>query len=479
MEVKAEAWEQRNKKRILIVLALLSVATVVTYLMNDYYIYIAAYAWFGVIYGMCLQYGRFCFASAFRDLFAVGVPRMVVGIMISMIFFGFVSSYVTSTNMTTFHAAPVGFFMIIAGFFFGFGMVFAGGCASGSLYKSGEGSGAAMLVLLSISITQSAFVTLRGPWVNALVPKAWHDSAVAKGLPAFINAGDGWMDQYLAGYVWNFPNVTFARLLGWTDESILGAYVGNTLVGVVIPALLLLLGVYLIWMRKGFLKKRAEAGLKATGLGANVAGYWSMITASKRTALAGLVLGIAAGFHMFVMKGLQVKFGIQNFGELMSRMGHTFGLSVWGTVFDPGYWYVTTQEAQWIGWITQKLGIENMDNIFYGVTNGIPNPLFNPADWMTIGLLFGAMIMALYSNEFKWKPPTRELAFWAIIGGFFMGIGSRLAMGCNVGAFFIRVSNGNPSGWLFGIGMFVGAFIAVKIFNWYTERKLAKEMEAF
>ena len=246
MEAKTEAWEQKNKKRMFTIVALLSLATVLTYLMNDYYIYIAAYAWFGVVYGMCLQYGRFCFASAFRDLFAVGVPRMVVGVMISMVFFAFVSSYVTATKMSVFHAAPVGFFMVIAGFIFGVGMVFAGGCASGSLYKSGEGSGAAMLVLLSISITQSIFVTMRGPWVNALVPQSWHDSAVAKGLPAFINAGDGWMDQYLAGYAWNFPNITFARWLGWTDESVKGAYIGNTIVGVVIPALLLLLAVYFI-----------------------------------------------------------------------------------------------------------------------------------------------------------------------------------------------------------------------------------------
>lgn len=474
-----EAWEQKNKKRMFMVIAFLSLATVATYLINDYYIYIAAYVWFGVIYGMCLQYGRFCFSSAFRDLFAVGVPRMVVGIMISMIFFAFVSSIVTSTEMSTFHAAPVGFFMVIAGGFFGFGMVLAGGCASGSLYKSGEGSGAAMLVLLSISITQSVFVAIRGDWVNKLVPQSWHDSAVSKGLPAIIKVGDGWMDQYLAGYVWNFPNITFARWIGWTDESVVGAFLLNTVVGVILPAALVLAWVYLVWVRKGFLKKRIATGQTGTGFGANVAGYWSMITASKRTALAGLVLGIAAGFHMFVMKGLQVKFGIQNFGELMTRMGHTFGLTANGTVFDPGYWYVTTQEAQWVGWVTQKLGIENMDNIFFGLTNGIPNPLFNPADWMTIGLLGGACIMALAHNEFKWKKPTMELAFWAILGGFFMGIGSRLALGCNVGAFFIRVSNGNPSGWLFGIGMVGGAFLGVKVFNWYTERKLAKEMEAF
>ncbi len=54
-----------------------------------------------------------------------------------------------------------------------------------------------------------------------------------------------------------------------------------------------------------------------------------------------------------------------------------------------------------------------------------------------------------------------------------------LGLGCNVGVFFVRVANGDPSGWLFGIGMIGGAFIGVKFFTWWTEKKMAKEMEAF
>ena len=37
---------------------------------------------------------------------------------------------------------------------------------------------------------------------------------------------------------------------------------------------------------------------------------------------------------------------------------------------------------------------------------------------------------------------------------------------------------GDASGWLFGIGMIGGAYIGVKFFNWWTERKMAKEMAA-
>lgn len=471
---KVEHEARKKKIWALVITGFFALVSALTYAYNDYYIYLSAYLWFGFIYGMCLQYGRFCFASAFRDLFAVGVPRMVVGIMIATLFFAIVSSFVTASGFSTFHASPSGIHSIIAGLIFGIGMVFAGGCASGSLYKTGEGNGVALLVLLSISITQSSFADLGG-WLNNLVPESWHASALEKKLPQIINVGDGWLDQYLAGYVWNHPTVTFAKLLGMKNDSVTGAFAGNLAAGVVLPAVLMLVIVYLIWGKKSFVRDTIrEKGRVSTG--DHFRGFWGMVVSSKRTSIAGLVLGIACGLQMFVIEGLRIKFGIRNAGEILSRLGSDFGLSIRDTVFDPGYWYVTTQEAQWVGWVMHKLGWNNMDNIFFGYINGIPNPALNPADWMSLALIGGAAVMALVNNEFKFKKPTRELATWAIIGGFFMGIGSRLGLGCNVGAFFVRVANGDIGGWLFGIGMIGGAYIGVRFFNWWTERKMAREL---
>ena len=467
-----------NKKKIwaLVITGFFALVSVLTFAYNTLYIYLSAYLWFGFIYGMCLQYGRFCFASAFRDLFAVGVPRMVIGIMTATIFFAIVSSFVTATGFSTFHPSPSGIHSAIAGLIFGVGMVFAGGCASGSLYKTGEGNGVALLVVLSISITQSSFADIGG-WMNKLVPQSWHESAIAKKLPEVINAGDGWLDQYLAGYVWNHPTVTFAKMLGMKNESILGAFIGNFIIGVVIPALLMLAVVYIFWVRKNYARDMSKGKDTTPGFRSHVTGgFWGMILSSKRTSIAGLILGVACGLQMFVIEGLRIKFGIRNAGEILTKLGSDFGISVRGTVFDPGYWYVTTQEAQWVGWVMHKLGWDNMDNIFFGYINGIPNPALNPADWMSLALIGGAAVMALMNNEFKFKKPTMELALWAIIGGFLMGIGSRLGLGCNVGAFFVRVANGDVGGWLFGLGMIGGAFIGVKFFNWWTERQMAKEM---
>ena len=466
----------KNTKWAYGIVAFFALISIGTYAYNEYYIYLSVYLWFGFVYGMCLQYGRFCFSSAFRDLFAVGVPRMAVGIMIATVLFALVSAFVSVTGLSTFHAAPTSIHAVVAGLIFGIGMVFAGGCASGSLYKTGEGNGVALIVILSISVTQAIFADIAG-WFNYLVPDSWHQSAVAKGLPETISAGDGWVDQYLAGYVWDQPVMTYATMMGQTNDSVTGAFFGNVLIGVIIPAIMLLMIVYAFWSRRGYMARQLKIKSQTTWKD-ELMGYWTMIMASKRTAIAGLILGVFCGLQMLVTQGLRVKFGVQNAGTLLERLGLDFGVSVNGTVFDPGYWYVTTQEAQWVGWAFNKMGADNMDNIYFGFVNGIPNPAVNPADWMSLALIGGAAVMALLHNEFKIKKPTWELATWAIIGGALMGIGSRLGLGCNVGAFFVRVSQGDVSGWLFGLGMIGGAYIGVKFFNWWTQRKLEKEFAA-
>ena len=54
-----------------------------------------------------------------------------------------------------------------------------------------------------------------------------------------------------------------------------------------------------------------------------------------------------------------------------------------------------------------------------------------------------------------------------------MGIGSRVALGCNIGAFYTRAAFGDPGGWLFFIGMGVGAYISAKLVNYIANRKMA------
>ena len=470
--------EKKNQIWAFVITGLLVLISLIYYKANVYYMYLVVYIWFGVAYGMMLQYGRFCFASASRDLFAAGVPRMAVGILVALIFFSIIQATLAATNMSTFHPAPFGIHTLISGVIFGVGMVLAGGCASGSLYKIGEGNGTSILSILGISFGQAMFVDVGGPFLK-LVPEAWKASTAAKNLPP--EKVTSWFDYYLAGYVWDQPSIQLShtQAIGGALPGASKYFIGDALISAIIPALVLIVVIYAFYIRKGFLKKLSKQTGKPTTFADEFSGMWSMLTASKRTTLMGVIIGITAGLHIFVMKGMQIKFGVTNFGTLLTKMGHAADTSIRGTVFDPGYWYITTQEGQFGGWVLDKLGWNMRDNVFFGVNNGIPELWRNPALWMSIGIIFGAMIMSLMSKEFKFKLPKGELIVWGLLGGTLMGLGSRPALGCNIGAFFIRVAGGDPSGWLYGIGMVTGAFAGVKFFNWWSERKMAAEMADF
>jgi hypothetical protein len=284
-------------------------------------------------------------------------------------------------------------------------------------------------------------------------------------MPAELSVTQGWFDIFTAGYIWNLKGITTAEIFGLADTAV-GIVVFNTFLTAILPVAILLVLLYTYYYRKGHLRRSGKTVLT---MQEEIGGIWAMCTSSKNTALAGIGLGIFAGLHMYVTGVLREHYDILNFGEMLLAMGYTNGLSLQETVFDPGYWYITTQEAQWGGWVMQQLGIDMMDNIFFGLDNGLPNPLLNAPGFMSIGIILGASVMALSRREFKWKTPSWESAFFAIVGGTLMGLGARIGMGCNIGAFFATVTNGDPSGWVYLFGMVIGAYIGVKAFTMWMD----------
>lgn len=335
-------------------IAIVVLAVSLVYLAVDArFIYLLVYAWFGVVYGIFLQYGRFCMASAIRDLFAVGVPRMAVGVLIAIILYAVISAFIQDAGFNSFHAHPLGWHVLIGGLIFGLGMVFSGGCASSSLYKTGEGNLAGALVLFSISFSQAWFVSAGG-WLNNFVPEAWTAAAANAQMPDELSATDGWFDQFTAGYLWELNGTTAATLSGWGEN--LGNYLlANAFVVAILPSLILLVLLYRFNYRKIFIRQHPLPTLSSISFAYELKGIWSMFTQSRNTAIAGVGLGIFAGLHMLLTGELREHYNIFNFGELLAEMGYTSGLSIQDSVFDPGYWYITTRKRSgavgcWINW---------------------------------------------------------------------------------------------------------------------------------
>jgi hypothetical protein len=108
----------------------------------------------GVLFGFALQRGRFCMNSAFRDIILgrdfTLFKALSVAILVEMIGF----SILAFTGTVTLAPKPLMWGAnIVGGLIFGFGMVLAGGCASGITYRTGEGMMGALMAVLGFGLS--------------------------------------------------------------------------------------------------------------------------------------------------------------------------------------------------------------------------------------------------------------------------------------------------------------------------------------
>ena len=353
---------------------------------------------FGLAFGLVLQRSRFCFASAFRDLYLLGDGRVLKGIIAGMAVasVGFtLIVYKASPEMARplGTVTPAGLHTLLGGLLFGFGMVVGGSCASGTLYRIGEGYVASLVALLG------AFL---GMLLLALTWPFWWSASVSVSPRA-------WLPQQL----------------GWV-----GGLVFN------LALLALLAGLVLWWESRsgGIAGRMPPAESAPTTFGDRLRGIWQALFGRPWPALvAGVVLGT---------------------------------VNVFLTVFS-GPWGATTSISHWAGWLARAFGYPSEQLLYFG-----PRPagyeLLANAPWLSsgsllnLGVIFGALAAALLAREFKLRRPTKKGRYLqALVGGAFWGYGARLALGCNLGAFFSAIPALAISGWLFAVGLAVGSYLGV------------------
>jgi len=98
--------EKKNQIWAFAITGVLILISMIYYQVNPYYIYVVVYIWFGFAYGMMLQYGRFCFASASRDLFAAGSANGR-RYPVALVFFSLIQATLASTDMSTFPSRAI------------------------------------------------------------------------------------------------------------------------------------------------------------------------------------------------------------------------------------------------------------------------------------------------------------------------------------------------------------------------------------
>ena len=359
----------------------------------------------GLAAGFTLQRSRFCFASAFRDLFLFGQSRIMRGILMGLgvATVGFAIVMANEVPFPAFGALPaqanilpVGASTVVGGVLFGFGMVLSGGCTSGSLYRMGEGYTASAVAVLGMVLGLGLLAHQWNWWFDTIIsrePKVW--------TPAHLGLGYGGAVAVTLGALF----VAFLLLLWWESRN-----------GLAIPAS----------PRAQPTGETFSQRLRALWRAVFVDG-WSPV-------VGGAVLG-AVGLFMYMVH------------------------MPWGVTGELSRWANESMTALSIG----APALRGLSDIGGCAARAGEGGLFTHTFAVTVALLPGALIGALFAGEFKLRfPPKRRRYVQALGGGLAMGYGSGLAIGCTIGAFFSSIPSLSISGWLFAAALGGGAWLGVQ-----------------
>lgn len=132
----------------------------------------------------------------------------------------------------------------------------------------------------------------------------------------------------------------------------------------------------------------------------------------------------------------------------------------WGIVYGLGLWGAK---------IAQALGADLTANAFWGADPHAQR-LMEPVLWditsvTNIGLLYGALMASRWNLEKaetkSWPRPQALLI--SVAAGLAMGYSSRLAFGCNVGAYLGGIASASLHGWVWFVFAFIGSIAGVRV----------------
>ena len=115
---------------------------------------------FGLVIGIIMQRTRFCFVRAFREPFMTGhadaTRAVALAVVISTLGFTYLK-WADFKDWEVFVRDSFWLGSLLGGFIFGVGMSFAGGCASGALWRAGEGHVKLWVAVACFALSASYF----------------------------------------------------------------------------------------------------------------------------------------------------------------------------------------------------------------------------------------------------------------------------------------------------------------------------------
>ncbi|UPV99893.1 YeeE/YedE family protein [Halorussus gelatinilyticus] len=364
----------------------------------------------GLGLGAFLQKGRFCFVHAFRDLFAFKDSRVTKAVLaattLTMLFWSIAYELGYYQGFWT---PGWGLTGLLGGFVFGVGMTYAGGCASGTLYRAGQGYLHFWLTLFAMGVGYVVF-TLLFPTLQSVY----------------------------------FEPLTFGEGVSLFTVSPVPA-----------PVLALLVTVGVVVVYSTVVGRERQRGTDADQTVAADGGHQ---VSAPAAGFQSLVAGTKEYLHGFTEIDDWVAASKRPWNPITAALGITVLAVLWFTqVSIVG---VTGPEARWTGYLLERAGFDSGSYAYWGSVLFKGEGVRLTVDMVMIAaVIVGAFIAAYWSGDFSIRVPKRKRIPNAVGGGFLMGAGSRLAPGCNIGNIYSGLAELSVHSFVATIGIVAGVYV--------------------
>lgn len=358
----------------------------------------------GLGLGIALTKGAIGFAGSVNRAYRRGSTQLLQMLMVLFVLSAVINAgLLLTTDPSTYKLAikPINSGLLLGGLMFGFGMTLSSCCASG------------VMVELASDIPRAA------------------TTLVAFGLGVFIGfpvqSSADWVRQSWFSSSGTTKGVFLPDMLSW------GPFNGY-LIAVLVTATL---ATITVWIAKQYQQHRINSGT------------FHGVPAEQQRQPEALA---QQGSQLPLNRIWSMTTAIAVIAALVGLMMYTTNAG-WGASTPFGYWF---------GKALMLVGVdaETLSQFTGKPTKVFTTPFFqHGTSVQNLGIVLGSGITALWLGKFSSPLAKRyALSHYALfaLGGLLMGLGTRLANGCNLGALYTPISHFSLSGWVFLVVLVIG-----------------------
>jgi uncharacterized membrane protein YedE/YeeE len=383
----------------------------------------------GFILGWAAQRGNYCFVNAMTSIFTAksyerfgallilfGLSALGAGLLVAFGVIPAVDQY--------YYNYFAGWYILVGSIIFGFGAALAGGCNLSMLYRAASGYVQNWVELFGMMI--GTYIFAIGIWPFQLY-------TMENGILSTTNGG----------YVTYLPYVIFHSV------SSMSVYITTLIVS--LP--LIFLGIYLQKYTKAKWERASNSfPLPRTMLTQSLAyGDTYSVTTEKKSSLKQDIKNMILLKKPYGTNLTTVILALDMLLVFIVGAGYTFNYLVI-TSSDGGRFF---EYLLMLGNVRLFLNTPWFNDSL---------PIVDPSTLMVIMLCVGAFLASYLSGDFKIRiPRDKRRLLIGFFGGILVGIGVRMALGCNVGLMWTNFAQLGYDGIIFLFGMLLGVYFAVKV----------------